>query len=82
MQLLRRPAQDSRPDPTDVDAGQGLDPDSDSASDKTASTQQAATPQQAGLLNYPGVTVDPDAHGPALRELSHLFSTGTAAGIH
>ncbi len=34
---------------------------------------------QSQLLDYPGVTVDAEAYGPALRELSHLFSSGTCA---
>ena len=78
----QEPVQASRPEPADVEAGQRSVTSSDSSSDRTASDQQVAAAKQARLLNYPGVTVNPDAYGPALRELSNLFSTGASAGNH
>lgn len=41
-----------------------------------------AVARRAPLLRHPGVEVDPEAHGPALRELSRLFSTGTGLLMH
>ena len=47
------------------------------ADDQAAGAEEAAeSVSSKPLLRHPGVEVDPEAHGPALRELSYLFSTG------
>ena len=67
----------SRPedDEEDIEGGDqdiGIHRDADG---EEGTAEEAGRP--APLLKHPGVEVDPEAHGPALRELSKLFSSGT-----
>ena len=68
--------------PEDIDPDHQADDDAtnslgEDAADQAAGAEEAAeSVRSKPLLRHPGVEVDPEAHGPALRELSYLFSTG------
>ncbi|KAK9842763.1 hypothetical protein WJX74_002011 [Apatococcus lobatus] len=74
--------EDSREDQGADAMEDGLPAMENSMEDDTVEPAAPAENEAAGparvkpLMRHPGVEVDPEAHGPALRELSFLFSTG------